>query len=117
MGIYWITGSVVRSIIQIVVNKHLDKMDVDAMIKKNVEKANEIRRKKGLPVEQISTNAKINTRNVGSSKPVESEASKKARVEKNIKDSTEYYNKNSSKPGSLASKAAMVKNYNEKNNN
>lgn len=117
MGIYWITGSVVRSIIQIVVNKHLDKMDVDAMIKKNVEKANEIRRKKGLPVEQISSNAKINTRNVGTSKPVESEASKKARVEKSIKDSTEYYNKNSTKPGSLASKAAMVKNYNEKNNN
>ena len=33
MGIYWITGSVVRSIIQVVVNKKLDKIDIDAMIK------------------------------------------------------------------------------------
>ena len=33
-----------------------------------------------------------------------------------VKKSTEYYNKNNAKPGSLASKANMVKQYNEKNN-
>ena len=33
-----------------------------------------------------------------------------------VKKSTEYYNKNNVKPGSLASKANMVKQYNEKNN-
>ena len=32
MGIYWIAGSVVRSIQQIAINKHIDKMDLDAMI-------------------------------------------------------------------------------------
>ena len=32
-----------------------------------------------------------------------------------MKKSTEYYNKNA-KPGSIASKANMVKQYNEKNN-
>ena len=32
-----------------------------------------------------------------------------------VKDSTEYYNKDA-KPGSLASKAAMVQKYNEKHN-
>ena len=32
-----------------------------------------------------------------------------------VKKSTEYYN-NNAKPGSLASKANMVKQYNEKNN-
>ena len=115
MGIYWITGSVVRSIIQVVVNKKLDKIDIDAMIKNNVEKANEKRRKNGLPVEQISSNAKINAKNVGSA-PVESKKEKKARIDKNIKESTEYYNKNASKPGSLAAKASMVKQYNERNN-
>jgi len=115
MGIYWITGSVVRSIIQVVVNKKLDKIDIDAMIKNNVEKANEKRRKNGLPVQQISSNAKINAKNVGSA-PVESETAKKARIDKNIKESTEYYNKNASKPGSLAAKASMVKQYNERNN-
>ncbi len=114
LGIYWISGAVVRSIIQICVNKHLDKIDIDEMIKKNVEKNNEKRRKAGLPPQQINTNAKINTKNVEVSK--EKEEEKKAKREKNVKESTEFYNKNTEKPGSLASKAAMVKQYNEKNN-
>ena len=33
MGIYWIAGAVVRTIQQIVINKHIDKMDVDEMMK------------------------------------------------------------------------------------
>lgn len=40
MGIYWIIGAVVRSIQQLVVNKHIDKMDLDDIVKKNIEKAN-----------------------------------------------------------------------------
>ena len=114
MGIYWIAGSVVRSIIQICVNKHLDKIDIDEMIKANVEKNNEKRRKAGLPPQQISNNALINTRNVEPKK--EKTAEDKAKLTENIKESTDYYNKNTEKPGSLASKAAMVKTFNEKNN-
>ena len=122
MGIYWITGSIVRSIIQIVVNKYLDKMDIDEMIKKNVEKQNEKRRKQGLPVQQISSNAKLNTKNAGKNDNKENKDNKKVNVsdktnvKKNLKDSTEYQNKNTSKAGSLASKANMVKEFNEKNN-
>ena len=114
MGIYWIAGSVVRSIIQICVNKHLDKIDVDEMIKANIEKNNEKRRKAGLPPQQISNNALINTRNVEPKK--EKTAEDKAKLAEDIKESTDYYNKNTEKPGSLASKAAMVKAFNEKNN-
>ena len=114
LGIYWIAGAVVRSIIQICVNKHLDKIDVDEMIKQNIEKNNEKRRKAGLPPQQISANAMINTKNVETKK--EKTAEDKAKLAENIKESTEYYNKNTDKPGSLASKAAMVKAYNEKNN-
>ena len=122
MGIYWITGSIVRSIIQIVVNKYLDKMDIDEMIKKNVEKQNEKRRKQGLPVQQISSNAKLNTKNAGKNDNKENKDNKKdnvsdkTNIKKNLKDSTEYQNKNTSKAGSLASKANMVKEFNEKNN-
>ena len=114
MGIYWIAGSVVRSIIQVAVNKHLDSIDVDEMIKQNIEKNNENRRKAGLPPQQISANATINARNVESKK--ENSAEAKAKRVQSIKDSTDYYNKNDEKPGSLASKAAMVKKFNEKNN-
>ena len=38
MGIYWIAGSVVRSIQQILINRHIDKIDMDEVIKKNLEK-------------------------------------------------------------------------------
>ena len=116
LGIYWITGSVVRSVIQIAVNKHLDKMDIDEMIKQNIEKNNEKRRKQGLPPQQISANATKNTKNVETKASGEKTAADKAKLAKDIKESTEFYNKNAEKPGSLASKAAMVKAYNEKNN-
>ena len=36
--------------------------------------------------------------------------------EEAMRKATEYYNKNAAKPGSLASKANMVRDYNEKNN-
>ena len=38
MGIYWIAGAVVRSIQQVIINKHIDKIDLDELIAKNVEK-------------------------------------------------------------------------------
>ena len=41
MGLYWIMGAVVRTVQQVFINKHIDKMDIDAMIEKNSEKAKE----------------------------------------------------------------------------
>ena len=41
MGLYWIVGAIVRIVQQIFINKHIDKMDIDAMIDKNSEKAKE----------------------------------------------------------------------------
>lgn len=112
MGIYWVSGSVVRSIIQVVVNKRMDKMDIDEMIKQNIEKNNEKRRKMGLPAQTITANATMNTKNV-ESKDTSSKSSQKK--EHDVKAATNYYNKNENNPGSLAAKAAMVKKYNEKN--
>ncbi len=50
MGLYWIAGSVIRSIQQVVINKILDKEDIDAMIAKNVEKMKKKNAKKGKSV-------------------------------------------------------------------
>ncbi|MDD6491719.1 MAG: YidC/Oxa1 family membrane protein insertase [Firmicutes bacterium] len=120
MGVYWIAGSVVRSIQQIVINKHIDKIDIDELIKKNVEKRNKKLAKAGIDPNTVNRNASLNTRNINSSKP---SMSSKAQVkpmsqserEEALKKSTEYYNQNA-KPGSIAAKANMVKQYNEKNN-
>lgn len=109
MGIYWIIGAVVRSIQQLVVNKHIDKMDLDDIVKKNIEKANKKRAKKGLPPQKITNTAKLNARTIDRPQP-----SKEDRAEK-IQNATDYYkNTTKAKPGSLASKAQMVQQYNEK---
>ena len=109
MGIYWIIGAVVRSIQQLVVNKHIDKMDLDDIVKKNIEKANKKRAKQGLPPQKITNTAKLNTKSIDRPQP-----SKEDRAEK-IQNATDYYkNTTKAKPGSLASKAQMVQQYNEK---
>ncbi len=121
MGLYWVIGAVVRSIQQIAINKHIDKMDIDAEVKKNVEKYNEKLKKQGIDPAKLNAAARTNTKNISTktsyknnttvNKPERTEEEKAAA----IKEATEYYNKNA-KPGSLAAKANMVKQYNEKNN-
>lgn len=119
MGLYWIAGSVVRSIQQIVINKHIDKIDIDELIKKNVEKRNKKLEKAGIDPKTLNRNATINTKYVNTNKPSMSSkaqvTSSQSEREEAMRKSTDYYNKNA-KPGSLAAKANMVKQYNEKNN-
>ena len=109
MGIYWIAGAVIRSIQQLIVNKHIDKMDLDDIVKKNVEKANKKRAKQGLPPQKITNTAKLNTKTIDRPQPSKEERDQK------IQNATDYYkNTTKAKPGSLASKAQMVQQYNEK---
>lgn len=111
MGLYWIMGAVVRGIQQWSINKYLDRLDLDELVKKNIEKNNRIREKKGLPPQKMTDIARTNVRTIENSSKKKSmtEEERKAAMEA----STDYY-KNSDKPGSLASKAAMVARYNEK---
>lgn len=118
MGLYWVIGAVVRSIQQVAINKHIDKMDIDAEIEKNVEKYKEKLKKQGIDAAKIQAASRINTKNISSKTSYQNPAAKRpAKTEEekaeDIRKSTEYYNKNA-KPGSLAAKANMVKQYNEK---
>ena len=47
IGIYWITGSVFRIIQQMIMNRHMDKLDVEDLINENVAKAEKKRARKG----------------------------------------------------------------------
>ena len=111
MGLYWIASAVVRCVQQLILNKHFDKIDLDELVKKNLEKLNEKRAKKGLPPQKLNEKA-IRAAQV---KPVDEEkaAAKKAATAEHMKKATAYYNENA-KPGSLASKANMVKKFEEK---
>ncbi len=115
MGLYWIAGAVVRSIQQVVINKHIDKMDLDEVIKKNVEKRNKKLAKAGIDPNKINSYANMKTRNIASKANASSSQMTQEQKDAAVRNSTDYYNKNA-KPGSLASKANMVKQYNEKNN-
>ncbi len=112
LGLYWIMGSVVQCIQQIFINKYMDKVDVEQLIAKNMEKVNKKRARQGLPPKKVDTSAVTNYEEAVQKK--EEEIARRGERAKEIKDSTEYYNQNA-KPGSLASKANMVKMYNEKN--
>ena len=114
MGIYWIAGAVIRSIQQVFINKHIDKMDIDSIIAKNTEKLEKkIEKKSGVTGAALNSAARISTRTI--TEKSHSIAASDSDKEEALKKSTEYYNKGF-KPGSLAAKANMVRQYNEKNN-
>lgn len=124
MGIYWIAGSVVRCVQQIVINKHIDKMDLNKLIESNKEKAakkSEKRKAKNeklmAQTESLSQAATIKTKKISTNANlgdvykmnVEEREAKMKEVDK--------YSKSSQKAakGSIASKANMVKDYNVNN--
>ena len=113
VGIYWVMSAVVRTIQQLVINKYLEKVDIDEEIKKNIEKYNRKREKDGLPPQRFNDVARTNTRAVEPKNTKKREITSEER-QKLIKDSTEYYKKGEAKPGSLAAKARMVEQYNER---
>ena len=114
LGIYWIATSVVTIIQQLIVNAYMDKVNIDDMIAKNLEKVNKKRAKQGLPPAKVTQNAtaSLNAIKAEEEKEKAAEEVKKEKIAKQIEESSKYYNTNA-KPGSLASKAAMVQKYNE----
>jgi YidC/Oxa1 family membrane protein insertase len=104
------------------VNRYYDKLGVDAIVAKNVEKRNKKRAKKGLPAEQISKNATASTKNISSADKnkdrIEKLQAMKDANDQKVKDIKESAGMTSSaKKGSLADKANMVARYNEQNKN
>ena len=117
LGIYWIAGAVIRSIQQVVINRKLDKIDIDDLMKANIEKINKKRAKQGLPPQKMTGNANIKTRNIDV--PVNKQYKENTKSELQRKagsieaDTAQTAKKAGAKPGSLAAKAMMVKDYNE----
>ena len=111
IGIYWIIGSLVRTVQQLIINRHLNHMDMDTFIQKNREKREKKMAKKGITSQNISQQARMNVRNI-------EEPKRKTMAEKSesVKDVSGYqYTVPKTKPGSLASKANMVAKFDEEN--
>ena len=122
LGIYWIASSLVMIIQQLAINAYMDRIDIDEMVKKNIEKVNKKRAKQGLPPTKVSSVATtLEEVKASQEKAKKAEEDKKEKTAKQIEESNMLYFRNDPKPNSLASKAAMVQKYNEahekRNNN
>lgn len=104
LGLYWITSAVVRTVQQVFINKNLNKKSIDQIVEENLKKAAKKRDKaKKADGKNINNMATKYTRHIEEMK-AEAIAEAEKRPTSNAK------------PGSLAAKANMVSDYNNRNN-
>ena len=112
IGVYWITSSVLMGIQQYFLNKHFAKMDINELVKKNIEKANKKRAKKGLsPIDERSLEDEVKR---AQEKAAAIESKKQQKLESSqaaVEKSNEYY-----ELSSIADRAKMVEQFNNKKN-
>lgn len=113
IGLYWIAGAVVRAIQQVAINKYIDRIDIDELVKKNLAKEEELLKKKGVSHQAINNGAKVNTKSITSKAKMNSGLSQKEK-DKAYEEAMQRTRTNA-KPGSLTAKANMVKDFNERN--
>ena len=114
IGIYWVAQSVFTVIQQMVINSYLNKVDMDELVQKNVEKTNKKRAKKGLPPTKVgNVDDMLKKYEEKESREESARMAKIAKSKAQVEESNKYYNQDA-KPGSLASKAGMVAKYNER---
>lgn len=110
VGIYWIAGNVFRIIQQIFVNIYMDKVDVEELRQKNlekVEKKNEKRAKMGLPPISVQDVANTKTSSIQSAAKT---TIKTPEPKKNYEPKD--YSKKEFNPNSISSIANMLNNNN-----
>ncbi len=118
VGIYWVAGSVFAIIQQFVINKYMDKIDIDELIEKNVTKANKRKAKLGIdPNASMEELAKKQTKSINAHIPVEEESSKSMAdlansVKKNYEASNYKKSDVSYSAGSISANANLLKNRN-----
>ena len=112
LGSYWIASSVVRSIQQLLINRHLNKMNIDDLVNENMKKMEAKRAKEGLPPQKITNQAHQSARNINKIEKGMSgtdEANRAKKVEE------AYKNASHAKAGSITAKANLVRDYEERN--
>ena len=112
LGIYWIASAVVRSIQQLLINRHLNKMNIDDLVNENMKKMEAKRAKEGLPPQKITNQAHQSARNINKIEKGMSgtdEANRAKKVEE------AYKNASHAKAGSITAKANLVRDYEERN--
>lgn len=121
IGLYWTATAIFQVVQQLVVNQYFKNADMEKMIEKNMEKAAKKKKKPSLTQKMLEK--------AGMEKPDEAEGSINSAARTKTKNYTRSYDNSKSadeisysdlnakpaKPGSLAEKAGLVREYNERN--
>ena len=116
VAIYWIVGAVFRAIQMIIINRRMMKVDMEEMIKQNLEKAakkkkkkpNAVNQKEAVEQSRVSQQAYTNSKKI---RNYNNSASAKKSTKKG-ETGNEIWNYQSDDPNSMFSKANMVSKYN-----
>ena len=109
LGLYWIFSAICRSVQQVAINKYLDRMDMDELVKRNMEKAKKKYEKKKVSTEELNQMATKKVRSIA----VEQKHNHTADSEQEAKLQQAAERGKNAKPGSLTAKANMVRKFNE----
>ena len=112
LGIYWIASAVVRSIQQLLINRHLNKMNIDDLVNENMKKMEAKRAKEGLPPQKITNQAHQSARNINKIDKGMSGSDEASRAKK-VEEA--YKNASHAKAGSITAKANLVRDFEERN--
>ena len=112
LGIYWIASAIVRSIQQLLINRHLDKMNIDDLVNENMRKMEAKRAKEGLPPQKITNQAHQSVKNINKINKGMSGTDENSRAKK-VEEA--YENASHAKAGSITSKANMVRDFEARN--
>ena len=115
LGIYWIASSVVRSIQQLLINRHLNKMNIDDLVNENMKKMEAKRAKEGLPPQKITNQAHQSAKNIN--KPVidKGNSGNNGASDRARKVDEAYAKSRNAKAGSITAKANLVRDFDERN--
>ena len=116
MGLYWIFGALIRTGQMVYINKKIDKMDIDKLLKDNEAKYEEKRQKKNEKEKAGESSSRSNVMEFSklSTKGLHDRAtiSRDPESEVRLNQAEAYYENGHFRKGSLAEKANMVAAFN-----
>ena len=103
IGIYWIAGAVIRSVQQLLINKYFDRLGLDSLLEKQKEIGEKKLKNKKTKQNQISQNARTNTRNLSINQKVRAAGTADNSASGTTDTGVQY------KEGSIAAKANLAR--------
>ena len=117
VGLYWVAGNVFRTIQGVFINMYFNKIGIDGLVEKNIEKRNKKLEKKGIDPNSTKMQQVAKTR----TSSLNTNSNTKANASKNYKNNSgsgkgDFYINKNIKSGSIADYANMMnRNYDNSN--